>query len=98
MIVSKSCAVETKFSMGRFFPLMVDGDLHRIGLDRPALFPRHHMAANGCTEQHHIAHSSPCVIGQAGPCGGGVFLHVASVRLAALAVIPPIADVRPYIN
>lgn len=63
------------------------------------MFSTHrHMAANGCTEQRHMTHSSPCVIGQAGPCGGGSFLHGSSVRFAALAVIPPIADVRPYIN
>lgn len=30
-------AASCSFSMGRSFPLMVDGDLHRIGLDRPAI-------------------------------------------------------------
>lgn len=49
----------------------------------------HHLAGFGCTEQRHMTHSSPCVIGQAGPCGGGLFLsHDTSVRFAALGRHP----------
>ena len=61
-------------------------------------FPRHHMAVLGCTEQRHIAHSSPCAIGQAGSCGGGAFLHESSVTPIGTPVIPHRTDVRPYIT